>query len=562
MDALSEVGTVPGALIRNAQDRPNDDAFVFRANGRWRRMSWKQLAEKVTAVAAGLITEGGGNGRAIAVHSGNNELSVVLDLAAQSIGDHVVPIYPIADTEQIERVLEATEPFLLFTQDSLLLERDRAITRPSRPATEKEVARLQERGTDTAAVRERLEALSPDTTAVALVTDASEGDDVPIVHLSHALVAAQCKAVAEAFNHQPSDRRYSLLPWAHVYERVQAVYGGVHGAIPTWVAQDYSTLLRDFQQSRPTLFGGAPRVFQHLHGLLLETLRGESGRRAIDLDDAQADLLQRAAMSIRNPWSPARLSVRWKPSYRKVQADVRAQLGGQVRALTSAFSPMDSATALFFHAVGLPIYEGYGHAQAGGLIATNRPDAYQFGTLGRPLQRARVRVAYSRLHVRGPGMTQEISTPELAEVTPKGYVRVVGSDNARVSMRGINLSPTLEEAVVMSDPLVDQCAIVDSRMQVVPNRPALEDWAWVRHVANNPAPEEDPEVRFRLEALSRRDVDIVDRLVPTTKYPSHVDEVEAALDDFGRPVVGLKGHRAARRRADTASRLRAAERRS
>ena len=554
MERRSHAPTVPHALMRNARDHPDSAAFSFRTNEGREPLPWQELSDTVIAVGAGLMAEGGGGGRAIVVHSGNDEVSLLLDLAAQTIGDYVVPIYPRADQELIERVVRATDPLLVFTPDQVLRGRHQSI---ARPAEMQEIVRLHDRGTGTTAVKNRLEAVGDDTTA--LLTDASDTDEVPIAHLSHRLIAAQCRAVADAFDYRSSDLRYSLLPWAHVYERVQAVYGGVHSAIPTWVAAGYGTLLADLQDSRPTLFGGTSRVFQHLRGLLLlEALPGQDGRGATHLDDVQAGLMQATALSIDSRLRPGRVFVRWKPSNRRIQAAVRALLGGRVRALTSAFSPMDGATALFFDAVGLPIYEGYGHVKAGGLVSTNTPNAYRFGTLGRPLPDAAVQVdSTNRLHVRGPGMTETVATPELAQLTQKGlrdYVRVVGSDRARVSIRGINLSPTLEEAVVMSDPLVDQCAVVDERMQVVPNRSALEDWAWARrlHVSAD-ALKDDDEVSLRLKAVSRRGVDIVDRLEPTTTYPSHVDEVEAALDDAGRSGVGLAGHLARRVAVDPQS---------
>jgi hypothetical protein len=78
-------------------------------------------------------------------------------------------------------------------------------------------------------------------------------------------------------------------------------------------------------------------------------------------------------------------------------------------------------------------------------------------------------------------------------------------------------------------------------MWVVPAAQALADWAELRGVElRHRSLNDDDEIAARFQAVSRRTVKVVDRLQPTTSYPSHVDGVEADFEsDFGRD--GLRG---------------------
>src|SRR5579862_7031668 len=67
---------------------------------------------------------------------------------------------------------------------------------------------------------------------------------------------------------------------------------------------------------------------------------------------------------------------------RLIFAKVRGQLGGRIKILASGAAPLARELAEFFHAMGLPVYEGYGLSETSPVIAINYPGHTTLGTVG------------------------------------------------------------------------------------------------------------------------------------------------------------------------------------
>lgn len=58
--------------------------------------------------------------------------------------------------------------------------------------------------------------------------------------------------------------------------------------------------------------------------------------------------------------------------------------GGKIRYVLTGSSPSKLSTLQFFEQMGLPLYEGYGMTEMGGMIALNNPFNYRAGSVGKP----------------------------------------------------------------------------------------------------------------------------------------------------------------------------------
>ena len=78
---------------------------------------------------------------------------------------------------------------------------------------------------------------------------------------------------------------------------------------------------------------------------------------------------------------------------RLVYSKVKARLGGRLRVANAGGAPLSREIAEFFHAIDILILEGYGLSEVTTAATVNRPDAFKFGTVGKPLPGVEIRIA-------------------------------------------------------------------------------------------------------------------------------------------------------------------------
>jgi long-chain acyl-CoA synthetase len=70
---------------------------------------------------------------------------------------------------------------------------------------------------------------------------------------------------------------------------------------------------------------------------------------------------------------------------RLVYSKVKKRLGGRLRVANAGGAPLSREIAEFFHAIDIPILEGYGLSEVTTAASVNRADDFKFGTVGKPL---------------------------------------------------------------------------------------------------------------------------------------------------------------------------------
>ena len=269
-------------------------------------------------------------------------------------------------------------------------------------------------------------------------------------------------------------RAYLFLPLAHALARVtQYVVLVVGGELIFWRGEP-KRIVEELSEAGPTHFPSVPRVFEKIHSTVLGGVE-ESGalkRRIFSWAIAEG------ARARRREGAGGRLARgRHALADRLVLSKVRAAFGDDLQLALTGAAPIGAEILEFFDACGVPVLEGYGLTESCAASTLNTIGEHRFGTVGRPLPGAEVRVATDgELLVRGPhvfaGYYRDeeatraslrdgwLRTGDLGAVDGDGYVRITGrKKEIIITSSGKNISPTNLEEMLRQSRWISQAVV-------------------------------------------------------------------------------------------------------
>lgn len=291
--------------------------------------------------------------------------------------------------------------------------------------------------------------IGPDDLLTLIYTSGTTGPQKG-VELTHLGMLTQLRGLHDALPLPGLGRQVSFLPSAHVADRWTSHYSGfmTYANSVTSVA-DMADLAPALVQTRPTLFGAVPRVWEKLKSAVDAGYPG----------DAVAD-------SLANP---------------AVASALRGKLGlDEAQWVVTGAAPTPRGVLEFFTALGLPLCEMLGMSEVSCCVATNTPDAIRLGSVGRPLETVEMRIAEDgEVLVRGPQVmrgywgapekTAEaidadgwLYTGDVGKVDDDGYLWIVDRKKELIiNAAGKNMSPAgIEMAVRSAGNLISHVAVV------------------------------------------------------------------------------------------------------
>ena len=306
--------------------------------------------------------------------------------------------------------------------------------------------------------------LLPNSPAVLSYTSGTMGNPKGVVTSLGNLIS-QVRGLQAIMHNGTETSCVSILPLNHLFELtatfLTVLYGGgricyVNSLMP----QD---ITRAMQQQKPTCMVVVPLFLK----LIRKRIQAEVAKQV-----AWKRVLFSALLKV-SLLMPKRLR-------RRLFQSIHTRFGGSLEYFACGGAPLDPATLQFFDRLGIPVYQGYGMAEASPVIASNAIGVNRPGSVGLALPGVEIRIAKTdgEILTRGPHVmrgyfdnptqTAEtidadgwLHTGDIGYLDRDGYLYVNGrKKNIIVLGSGKNVHPEELEAVLFDHADIREGCIV------------------------------------------------------------------------------------------------------
>ncbi|MCF1596319.1 AMP-dependent synthetase/ligase [Streptomyces muensis] len=432
----------------------------------WKSLSWAQSAQRVYAIAAGLIELGVQPEQRVALASSTRIEWILADLGIMCAGAATTTVYPQTNAEESAFILSDSESRVLIAEDAAQLAK--AVEKRAELPNLTHVVVIDPAGVETAdwiltldelekrgaarlekdpeLIKQRVGAITKDQLATLIYTSGTTGRPKG-VRLPHDNWAYMAKAIAATGLVGPEDVQYLWLPLAHVFGKV-LTSGQIEVGHVTAVDGRVDKIIENLPVVQPTYMAAVPRIFEKVYNGVAAKARAGGGAKykifqwAAEVSREYAKVTQDNFRRTGTHSAPFGLAAKHKVADTLVYAKIREAFGGNLRACVSGSAALAPEIGYFFAGAGIHILEGYGLTESSAASFVNPGEAYRTGTVGKPLPGTEVRIADDgEILLRGPGImegyhglpdkTAEVlesdgwfHTGDIGELSPDGYLRI------------------------------------------------------------------------------------------------------------------------------------------
>ncbi len=505
-------------LLNSIESYPDKPALLYKENGKYLEISYRELGNRIEKIARGLLASGLRAGDRIAILSYNRPEWTISDFAIFSMGGVVVPIYHTLPPNQIAYILKDAGVRAIFVEDQTQYEKITQIksTCPELEfifpfgeidSAQEELAsftELLERGeahrqANPGLYRQTVDAIDPAAICSLVYTSGTTGNPKGVM-LNHEGFVIDIVDSEAIFGIYPEDVFLSFLPLSHLYERLGGHWCPLYRGATIAYATDITTVVDNIQLVRPTVMVSVPRLYEKISSSVIEQVESGSGLKKKLFYWALKTGRRYHDKKFENR-SDVFTSAKYRLADKVVFSKIKKKLGGRFRFPISGGAPLPTETLKFFEAIGLQIIEGYGMTETHLIIALTPPGKTKYGSCGKTIPHVEVKVdADGEILVRGktvmcgyynrPELTSEaidkngwLHTGDIGHLDEDNYLFITDrKKNILVTAGGKNIAPApIENVLKLSKYIDDICLIGDKRKFIsaiiIPNFDHLKKWA-------------------------------------------------------------------------------------
>ncbi len=444
----AELTSIPGLLARNARDFGAKPAYREKEFGIWQTWTWNEAADKIRAIALGLLNLGIERGDHIALIGRNRPEHYMAMVAAQMVRAVPVPLYQDAVAEEMTYVLDHSGARLVVCGDQEQVDKvievqervkhiEHVIYNDRRGMRKYDHSRLNALSDIIAEGRgshhrfdgeldDRISELSADDTCVMLYTSGTTGKPKGVV-LSNRNIIEASRSSSEFDRLRQDEQILAYLPMAWVGDFIFSVGQAYWNGFCVNCPERAGTMHENLHEIGPTYFFAPPRYFEER--ITAMTIRMEDAGRL-------KRWLYDTFMALAREVGPKLLDGEQVETWKRfrywlgdilIYGPVRSREGmTNVRVAYTAGEAIGSEIFVFWRSLGINLKQLYGQTEAGVFI-TQQPDSeVRADTVGIPSPGVEIRISDSgEVLYRSPSTFVEyFMNPEATAKTknPDGWV--------------------------------------------------------------------------------------------------------------------------------------------
>jgi len=528
--ATSEIKTFPGkpstlvqVLHHALENFSKKAAFHYKQGGKWKSVSYGDIAMRIRHTALGLHKLGIVHGDRVSLMAESSVDWVVADFGSLATGAADVPIYPtltakqaayiirdsgsqiifISNEGQLKKVLEVIDELpelkkiVIFGDYNASLVKNPDLVIKLKDLEEigqvldKEQPKLYEQITGKIQAKDL---------ATLIYTSGTTGEPKGVILTHWNLTFNVINTSDESLIFSYEDCSLSFLPFSHVFERA-VVYSLIYLGIPMHLSESIEAVGANLLEVRPTIMTSVPRMFEKIMGKITEQgmmagfPKANIVRWAVDIGRQWARLYHKGDDI------PLTLDLQYKLAkalfYDKLYHE---KMGGRVRLFLSGGAPLADDIAYFFLAMNITILQGYGLSETSPVISMNSPKENRVGSVGKVVKNVEVKIAEDgEILVRGPNILQGyynkptetasafegewFKTGDIGKFDKDGFLYITDRKKELLKTSGGKyLAPQPIESALKGSIYVSQVMLVgDNRkfpsVLIVPNWETMENYA-------------------------------------------------------------------------------------
>jgi long-chain acyl-CoA synthetase len=405
------IESIPELLLYRLGESGNDVGWEYPdESGKWLEMTWKECGERVRVLAAGLRALGIQSEQRVSILATTRIEWILADLALMCAGAACTTIYPSNTPAECKFIINDSDTRIVFAENKAQADKLVEI-RAEIPGVTKVIlfegqgsadgwiiswADLQALGKaedqkDPAAFERVIATVKREHLATLIYTSGTTGMPKGVI-LTHDNWVFESEVLDQINLFEPTDKQYLWLPMSHSFGKVLEIVtiaGNVRTAVD---GRDPKKVVDNLAIIKPTWMGAPPRIFEKAFGKIVQGAQTTGGLKwkifqwALSVGRQVSQLRQQ----YREP--SGLLAVKYAIANKLVFSKVKDRFGGRIRFLISGSAPLSREMAEFFHAVDMPILEGYGLTESSAASFLNLPHNFKFGTVGAPLPGIQIRI--------------------------------------------------------------------------------------------------------------------------------------------------------------------------